>query len=37
MPTVPTKDPGRRAFQYLDGPGLDADWITTVGVRYVFD
>lgn len=65
-PTVPTKDPGRRAFQrldflagvnlivpegpfsgirfaieagvpayqYLDGPGLETDWIATVGVQY---
>ena len=68
MPTIPTKDPGRRAwmrldflvgvnllmpsgplegirlaveagvpaYQYLDGPGLETDWITTVGVQYGF-
>ena len=66
MPTVPTKDPGRRAFQrldflagvnlivpegplsgirlaieagvpayqYLDGPGLETDFVATVGVQY---
>ena len=66
MPTIPTKDPGRRAFQrldvlagvnlmvpegllagirfaieagvpayqYLDGPGLETDWVATVGVQY---
>ncbi len=69
MPTIPTKDPGRRAFQrldfllgvnllvpagplegirfaieagvpafqHLDGPGLETDWITTVGLQYAFD
>ncbi|MCR9095366.1 MAG: transporter [bacterium] len=66
MPTIPTKDPGRRAFQrldflagvnlivpegplsglrfaveagvpayqYLDGPGLETDFVATVGVQY---
>ena len=66
MPTVPTKHPGRRAFQrldflagvnlivpegplsgirlaieagvpayqYLDGPGLETDFVATVGVQY---
>ncbi|MEM9175176.1 MAG: transporter [Myxococcota bacterium] len=65
-PTIPTKDPGRRAFQrldflagvnlivpegafsglrfaveagvpayqYLDGPGLETDYVFTVGVQY---
>jgi len=68
MPTVPTKDPGRRAFQRLDflagvnltvlegpfsgirlaveagvpayqsldGPGLETDWIATLGAQYAF-
>jgi hypothetical protein len=28
---------GLPAYQNLDGPGLETDWITTVGVQYAFD
>ena len=24
-------------YQHLDGPGLEADWITIVGVQYAFE
>jgi hypothetical protein len=27
---------GLPAYQYLDGPALETDWITTVGVQYAF-
>ena len=28
---------GLPTYQYLDGPGLETDWITTVGVQYAFE
>ncbi len=28
---------GLPAYQHLDGPGLETDWLTTVGVQYAFD
>ena len=27
---------GLPAYQHLDGPGLETDWVTTVGVQYAF-
>ena len=28
---------GLPTYQHLDGPGLETDWITTVGVQYAFE